>query len=372
MKAGLEFMKEIGEAEHRDHRGNRQPPPCQISLQAWKILSPTECSNFCHRHDNPVDVSTATRHARQQWFLRAKGELLMLFHGLSAFPITPADPRGRVDIDALNSLLRRIDEAGADSVGLLGSTGSYMYLNREERRRAIEAAVDCLGGRTPVIVGVGSLRTDQSIALAQDARDAGAQGLLLAPVSYTPLGDDEVFEHFAAVATATDLPLCVYNNPGTTHFSVSDTLLRRLAGIANIVAVKNPALPAADMVAAHRATQSAVPTDFAVGYSGDWLAAEAILSGGVAWYSVIAGLLPEPAVKLMRAAQAGDRAETQRISALFEPIWALFRELSSYRVVHAAANLLDLSRFDPPRPILPLSPTDRQRVTAALDASSSV
>lgn len=296
----------------------------------------------------------------------------MLFHGLSAFPITPADPHGRVDGTALSALLRRIADAGADSVGLLGSTGSYMFLSRGERRRAVEAAVDCLGGRTPIIVGVGALRTDESIALAQDARDAGAQGLLLAPVSYTPLGDDEVFEHFAAVAAATDLPVCVYNNPGTTHFSVSNVLLRRLAEIPTIVAVKNPALPAADMLAAYRATQAALPTDFAIGYSGDWLAADAILSGGVAWYSVIAGLLPEPAVKLMRAAQAGDRAETQRISALFEPLWALFRELSSYRVVHAAANLLDLSHFDPPRPILPLSPADRQRVTTALDALSPV
>ncbi|OBZ95954.1 dihydrodipicolinate synthase [Pararhizobium polonicum] len=296
----------------------------------------------------------------------------MLFHGLSAFPITPADSHGRVDTEALGALLTRIGTAGADSVGLLGSTGSYMYLSRQEKRRAIETAAVSLGGRTPVIVGVGALRTDESIALAQDARDAGAQGLLLAPVSYTPLGDDEVFTHFAAVAEATALPLCVYNNPGTTHFSISDALLTRLADIPTIVAVKNPALAAASMPAAHRATQAAVPAGFAIGYSGDWLAAEAILSGGVGWYSVIAGILPEPSVKLMRAAQAGDRAEVQRIHALFEPLWTLFRELSSYRVVHAVANLLDLSRFDPPRPILPLTPADRRRITAALDSLSAV
>ncbi|MCV9963382.1 dihydrodipicolinate synthase family protein [Pararhizobium sp. BT-229] len=296
----------------------------------------------------------------------------MLFHGLSAFPITPADPNGRVDTDALSALLKRIDKAGADSVGLLGSTGSYMYLSREEKRRAIEAAVDCLKGGAPVIVGVGALRTDQSVALAQDARDAGAEGLLLAPVSYTPLGDDEVFEHFATVAAATELPLCVYNNPGTTHFSIGPALLKRLADVLNIVAVKNPALPAAEMAAAHQVSRKALPAEFSIGYSGDWLAADAILAGGAAWYSVIAGLLPEPCARLMRAAQAGDRAETQRINSLFEPFWTLFRELSSYRVVHAAANLLDLSRFDPPRPILPLSQADRLRVQAALEALSAV
>lgn len=296
----------------------------------------------------------------------------MLFHGLSAFPITPCDAAGRVDTGALRGLLKRIDTAGADSIGLLGSTGSYMYLDRAEKRRAIEAAADCLGGRTPVIVGVGALRTDEAVALARDAQDAGAQGLLLAPVSYTPLGDDEVFEHFSAVAAATQLPLCIYNNPGTTHFSISRTLLERLAAIPSIAAVKNPALPATDITAAHQATLSAVPAGFAVGYSGDWLVADAILAGGVTWYSVVAGTLPEPSVKLMRAAQAGNRAEVERINALFEPLWALFRELSSYRVVHAIANLLELSPHDPPLPILPLSQADRPRVKAALEVLAAV
>ncbi|CAN7197671.1 dihydrodipicolinate synthase family protein [Rhizobium sp. LjRoot98] len=296
----------------------------------------------------------------------------MLFHGLSAFPITPCDAAGGVDTGALSNLLKRIDAAGADSIGLLGSTGSYMYLSRAEKRRAIDTATECLGGRTPVIVGVGALRTDEAVALAHDAQDAGAQGLLLAPASYTPLGDDEVFEHFSAVATATSLPLCIYNNPGTTHFSISQTLLSRLSAIPNIAAVKNPALAAADITAAHQATVSAVPAGFAVGYSGDWLVADAILAGGAAWYSVVAGTLPEPAVKLMRAAQAGNRPEVARINGLFEPLWALFRELSSYRVVHAIANVLELSKFDPPRPILSLSQQDRLRVKAALEVLAAV
>jgi 4-hydroxy-tetrahydrodipicolinate synthase len=291
----------------------------------------------------------------------------LLFHGLSAFPITPADRHGRVNIDELTVLLRRLDAAGVASVGLLGSTGSYMYLTRSERRRAVEAAADCLGGRTPLIVGVGALRTDEAQALARDAKAAGADGLLLAPVSYTPLSENEVFQHFASVAGATDLPLCIYNNPGTTHFSFSTALLKRLADIPNIVAVKNPALPPAEMRDNHRELQSMLPAGFAIGYSGDWHAPGAVLAGGVAWYSVIAGLLPKPALKLMQAAQAGDSAETQRINSHFEPLWTLFKELSSYRVVHAAASVLGLCQSEPPRPILPLSTTDQRRVTVALD-----
>ena len=69
-----------------------------------------------------------------------------LFHGLSAFPITPADASGIVDTGALATLLGRIEAAGADSIGLLGSTGAYAFLSRQERRRAVEAA---MGGGVP-------------------------------------------------------------------------------------------------------------------------------------------------------------------------------------------------------------------------------
>ena len=103
------------------------------------------------------------------------------FHGLSAFPITPADQDGRVDTDTLARLLERLCEAKVDSIGLLGSTGIYAYLTHEERRRAIEAAVECVQGRVPLVVSVGALRTDQAQHLARDAETAGADALLMAP-----------------------------------------------------------------------------------------------------------------------------------------------------------------------------------------------
>ncbi|SDE01091.1 dihydrodipicolinate synthase family protein [Belnapia rosea] len=290
-----------------------------------------------------------------------------MFRGLSAFPITPADPHGRVDTGALVPLVQRLAAAEVDSVGLLGSTGTYAYLARAERRRAVEAAAGCLGGRVPLIVGIGALRTGDAQDLARDAEAAGADGLLLAPVSYTPLTEEEVFEHFAAVAGATGLPLCIYNNPGTTHFTFSDALLERLARVPGIAAVKNPAPPPAEARARHGALRARVPGTFAIGYSGDWNAADAVLAGGDAWYSVVGGLLPVPALQLLRAAQAGREDEVARWNARFQPLWDLFQELGSLRVVYAAAGILGLCHAEPPRPILPLPPAARQRVAAALE-----
>jgi len=292
---------------------------------------------------------------------------MTLFHGLSAFPITPADEGGRVDTGALAGLLGRLQAGGVDSVGLLGSTGTYAYLNRAERRRAIAAAAEALGGRTPIIVGVGALRTDEAMALARDAQEAGADGVLLAPVSYTPLTEEEVFQHFVAVADASELPLCIYNNPGTTHFSFSDALIARLAGVKRIVAVKNPS-PAPEAAQARvAALRALVPEGFALGYAADWGAAGAVLAGGVAWYSVVGGLLPKPALALMRAAQAGDAAEVRRLDAGLAPMWELFREYGGLRVVYAGANLLGLTDAQPPLPILPLDAAARARIGAVLD-----
>ena len=89
-------------------------------------------------------------------------------NGLSAFPITPADATGKVDTPALKRLLAPLVEAKVDSIGLLGSTGSYPFLSRAERRRATDTALQEVQSHVPVLVGIGALRTDEAIALAQD------------------------------------------------------------------------------------------------------------------------------------------------------------------------------------------------------------
>jgi 4-hydroxy-tetrahydrodipicolinate synthase len=289
-----------------------------------------------------------------------------LFSGLSAFPLTPTDAAGHLQADVLGRFLERIQAAGADSIGLLGSTGGYAYLTREARQRAVRVAVECVGGKIPIIVGVGALRTDEAETLARDAKAAGADGLLLAPMSYTPLTDEEVFQHFAAVAEAGGLPLCIYNNPSTTKFTFNDDLIARLAKLPNVAAVKMPLPGNGDFTGEMERLRAMTPENFAIGYSGDWGAADALLAGCDAWYSVVAGLLPAPALALTCAAQAGDHPEAARINDTFQPLWELFRAFGSFRVMYVMADLLALARIEPPHPILPLSQEARSRVEGAL------
>ena len=263
------------------------------------------------------------------------------FHGLSAFPITPSDPDGRVRPTDLRSILRRIADAQVDSVGVLGSTGGYAYLDPDQRRAAVEATMDEIGGRLPVIVGVGALRTDVAQSLARHAE-------------------------------ASDLPICIYNNPTTTHSTFSTDVLARLAAVLSIRAVKMP-LPANGEFAGEIATlRTVLPPGFSIGYSGDWGCARAMLAGADAFYSVAAGTWPAEMLRLLRAAQSGDVPETARIDQAFAAMWALFKASSSFRTVHRGANLLGLSDAQPPRPILPLPDAKDSALRHALDALAAV
>jgi 4-hydroxy-tetrahydrodipicolinate synthase len=216
---------------------------------------------------------------------------------------------------------------------------------------------------------VGALRTNEAQDLAKDAQAVGCKGLLLAPVSYTPLTDEEVYQHFLAVSSSTTLPLCIYNNPGTTHFNFSPDLLKRLSLVDNICAVKMP-LPASGATFQEEMKQLRTPVldEFAIGYSGDWGCAEALLAGADTWYSVVAGLFPVPAKLLTEASQRGDGKAVQEIDQAFAPMWELFQEFGSIRVTYAAANILARTDALPPRPVLPLTNSrDLERISVAIE-----
>jgi 4-hydroxy-tetrahydrodipicolinate synthase len=293
----------------------------------------------------------------------------MMFTGLSAFPLTPLSDDA-VDEAAFIGLVERLAAAGVDSITALGSTGSYAYLGIEERRRVARLAVDHAGG-TPVVVGVGALRTSQVLANVEHAQEAGASGLLLAPMSYQPLNDDDVFGLFEAVTGSTDLPVIVYDNPGTTHFTFNPALYGRIAELPGIVSIKIPGVPDDPEQARARIQEirELVPAHVTIGVSGDAKAAAGLAAGCDAWYSVIGGTLPGPALRITRAAQDGRFEEAAAESERLAPLWQLFAEFGgSIRVVAAIVEQLGLApKACLPLPIRGLSGEQRERVARVID-----
>lgn len=295
---------------------------------------------------------------------------MSLFTGLSAFPLTPLT-NDAVDERAFVSIIERLARSGVDSITALGSTGSYAYLNPTERARVAQLAVQH-AGNTPVFVGVGALRTSQVLANVDTAVAAGAAGLLLAPVSYQPLTEGDVFELFRTVCEHTDLPVILYDNPGTTHFTFSPELYGRIAQLPGLASIKMPSVPADLNLAGDRIAEvrAVVPVHVTIGISGDATAAYALGAGCDAWYSVIGGTLPSPALAITRAALAGQIDEAITESDRLAPLWRLFAEYGgSIRVIATVAELLGLApERCLPLPIQGLDAAGRSRVAEVIES----
>lgn len=290
-----------------------------------------------------------------------------MFHGLSAFPLTPMN-EDAIDEAAFARLLERLALARVDSICVLGSTGNYAYLSMAERKRLAELALDHASD-VPMMVGIGALRTRDVLALAEHAQKAGAGAVLLAPVSYQKLTDEEVFGLYEAVTRSLSVPLCVYDNPGTTHFTFSDELHGRIAQLPRVGSIKIPGVPAEAEAARQRVQRlrALIPPHVTIGVSGDAHGAAGLNAGCDAWYSVIGGLLPAPLLAITRAAQAGNAGEASRLSGHLQPLWALLQRHGSLRVAAAAAELLGLVASPSlPLPLQALAGEDRQQLSRVL------
>ena len=294
-----------------------------------------------------------------------------MFHGLSAFPLTPMY-KNSVDEGAFIGLIERLVNAKVDSIGVLGSTGNYAYLTREERKRVAQIAVQH-SNSIPVMVGISAISTRDVLKNLEDAQNAGASAVLLAPMSYQKLTEEEVFKLYEIVTTELSVPLCVYDNPGTTHFHFSDELHGRIAHLPNGKSIKIPGVPSDPQAAFERVShlRNIIPGHVSIGVSGDACAANGLKAGCDVWYSVIGGLYPKTAQLLTAAVKNGDIEEALRISELLTPVWEFFqRSGGSLRVVAAAAEIQNLVKAPClPLPLSALDGTERERLAALLDSS---
>ncbi len=262
-----------------------------------------------------------------------------MFTGLSAFPLTPLI-NGDIDKSRFTSLIENLAAAEVDSIGALGSTGSYAYLTREQRFIATKLAVSAASG-IPVMTSIGAVRSEDVMRLAEDAQQAGVSGVLLAPVSYQPLRDAEVFRLYERVTAELSVPLCIYDNAATTGFDFSDELLVALSYLDNVGSIKLGEFPADPVQAVQRVNhlKKKMAPGVTLGISGDTQSTAGLLAGCDIWYSVLGGLFPRYSLNLARMALRGDITETRRLELALGPLWAFYHRHGSLRVIASIAQI---------------------------------
>lgn len=162
-----------------------------------------------------------------------------IFEGAATALYTPFDPTDKsVDYGAFSRLINRQLSAKVNALVVLGTTGESATVTDEERCEIIEFCAKEVNGRIPLIVGTGSNCTTTAVKYSQEAKDSGADGLLVVTPYYNKCNDEGLYEHYSVIAKSTSLPIIVYNVPTRTGFNVKPIVYRKLAEIDNVVAIK--------------------------------------------------------------------------------------------------------------------------------------
>ncbi|WP_141681970.1 dihydrodipicolinate synthase family protein, partial [Mycobacterium malmoense] len=136
-------------------------------------------------------------------------------HGIVAYPVTPFADEG-INTERLAALVDRLVSSGVHAIAPLGSTGELAYLDEPEFDTVVDSTIATVDGRVPVIVGVSDVTTAKTVRRAQYAQRAGADAVMILPVSYWKLSEREIVAHYRSVSDAISIPIMAYNNPATS------------------------------------------------------------------------------------------------------------------------------------------------------------
>ncbi|MCA4134640.1 4-hydroxy-tetrahydrodipicolinate synthase [Arthrobacter sp. M4] len=228
--------------------------------------------------------------------------------------VTPFSKDGKVDYQQAAELATKLVDDGCDGLVVTGTTGETSTLTDDENLGMFRAVKEAVGGRAKIIAGTGTNDTAHSVHLSQRAAEIGVDGLLIVTPYYNKPSQAGVRAHFETIASATDVPVMLYDIPGRSSIQIAPDTMIRLAEHPNIIAVKDAK---ADFAAATRVMAS---TDLLF-YSGDdGLTLEWMALGAVGLVGVTTHVATRQFRDLIDAVNGNDFATARRINFALEPV----------------------------------------------------
>jgi 4-hydroxy-tetrahydrodipicolinate synthase len=286
------------------------------------------------------------------------------FQGVSAFIVTPTSDDGeKLDLAALKRFIDFQIESGVDGITLFGSTGSIGSFSEQERQEVIKTAVTHINGRVTLTAGTGSIQTPEAIRLSKFAADVGADGVLIVPITYWPLGEDELYGHYEAIAKSIKIPVGIYNNPGTTGIDMKPALIGRIAEIDNVAFVKESSGDVTRITAIAEKTRGSI----SILNGNDAGIPGAIAAGVHGWFAGSCSIMPKLCTDLFRLGYKEKNMDKLRQAFVkMYPICEFMGIKGYIRVAHTACDILGRSMGSPRMPIRPLSGPDRRNLEMLL------
>ena len=258
--------------------------------------------------------------------------------GVVAPTVTAFGASGDLDAAATAAHARFVVAGGADAVFPLGTNGEFAMLSGTERRRVVETVADAV--EVPVIAGVGHPSTRETVASAEHAQRAGADGVVVVTPYYYPLDDRAAIDHYGAVAAAVDLPVYVYHIPGRTGNDLSLDAMAAIADVDGVAGVKDSSKDVPWLAAA---IDDNPDLTFLAG--SDSLLFAGLQVGCAGLVSAVANAFPELVADLYAAYDAGDERRAERLQSRVFDVRSALKRGPYMAGVKTALSLRDLD-FD--------------------------
>ncbi len=276
--------------------------------------------------------------------------------------VTPLDKERNVDKKAIGRVVNHLIKGGVHGIFPLGSTGEWYGLDFDQKREIIETVIEANNKRLPIYVGTGAITTKETIHLTKLATEIGVDAIsVLTPVFIT-LNDQELFSHYQAVASNTDLPVILYNNPCRTGINLSVDLVVKLSKIDNIVGIKDSSGDMTQGAEYIRRTDD----NFAVLAGRDTLIYGFLSYGGKGAVAATANLVPQIVVKIYEEYQKGNYKEALKAQFQLAPLRMAFGLGSFPVVMKEGLNLLGVEVGSTLKPVEPLTEEARGKLRQIL------
>jgi 4-hydroxy-tetrahydrodipicolinate synthase len=282
---------------------------------------------------------------------------------LRPFGIIPALVTPLTKQDELNELaLRRLTDFvidhGVHGVFVTGSQGEFWALSAAEKQRAWEIVVEQTRGRVPVYAGTAGITTREAITLTQLAEKVGVDAVsILTPFFINP-NEDELYEHYRAIADSTSLPILLYTNPDRTNVKLSTGLVARLAKIDNIVGIKDSS---GDLTLSSDYISS-TPEEFCVLMGRDTMIFAGLLHCATGAIAATANVVPGLVVKIYEYFQNGDFENARLAQEALAPLRRAFTWGTFPVVIKEALDLIGLEGGPSRAPVGPMTTVQRERL----------
>jgi len=278
--------------------------------------------------------------------------------------VTPFSRDGKIDVEAVRRLVQFQLREGIDFLVPCGTTGETPTLEKEEYLCVIRLVVEETAGKVPVIAGVGGNNTHHVCELANEVSALEVQGLLSVAPYYNKPTQEGLFQHFKAVAEATNLPVIIYNVPSRTSSNIEPATVARLSKIPNIVGIKE----ASGSIVQQMETLNAVEPGFMVLSGDDAFTFPLMALGGVGLISVASNEIPGPMSRLTRLLLEGKYAEARKLNYQLLPLMQINFIETSPIPVKAALAMMGMIEEVYRLPLVPMKPENRAQLEKALIA----